>query len=145
MTTTEKETEEIKTMRLCPKCYSLSRVGGYCSCGGFKRLSFNDLEENEKKMFYQGYHLAQEQAVREYKKDKERLDFLDRCNRALNKHYGTNYGWKLILNHNVTRLMSERGIDAIDLNDAEGGNVKSESCREAIDKQMDLLTPPTKE
>lgn len=27
------------------------------------------------------------------KRDKERLDFLDRCNAALNERYGTSYGW----------------------------------------------------
>lgn len=79
------------------------------------------------------------QAVEELKKDKERLDFLDRCNLALNDHYGTNYGWKLILNHNVTRLMSEGGLNMIDLHDSEGSNKKLKSCRDAIDE---FLTPP---
>ena len=76
-----------------------------------------------------------EEAVEEYKKDRERLDFLDKCNQQLNKVYGTDYGWELILTHNVTRLM--RGYGEIDLNDQKGGNDKGKSCRDAIDKQMD--------
>lgn len=82
-----------------------------------------------------------DEMVGEARRDKERLDFLDRCNLALNDHYQTNYGWKLILNHNVTRLMSERGLDFIDLHDSEGGNKKFKSCREAIDEA--LTQPPT--
>ena len=74
-----------------------------------------------------------EEVVEELRRDKERLDFLDSCNLTLNDHYQTNYGWKLILNHNVTRLMSERGLDFIDLHDSEGGNEKFKSCRDAID------------
>lgn len=70
----------------------------------------------------------------EARKDTNRLDFLDRCNRALNGRYGTNYGWKLIRNHNVNRLMSE-GME-IDLHDSEGGTAKLPSCRAAIDAQM---------
>lgn len=72
------------------------------------------------------------------RRDKARLDFLDRCNARLNAHYGTNYGWGLILNHNVTRLMlaPPRGEMAVDLNDAVGGNAKLPSCRDAIDRQM---------
>ena len=77
--------------------------------------------------------------VAELRADKARLDFLDACNRALNQRYGTNYGWELILSHNVTRLMlgefhagEPRGLD---LNDACGGNAKLPSCRAAIDKR----------
>jgi hypothetical protein len=74
-------------------------------------------------------------AVRdEMVEDKKRLDFLDECNRRLNEQYRTNYGWELILNHNVTRLMSDHL--EIDLNDAKGGNDKLPSCRDAIDKKM---------
>jgi hypothetical protein len=71
------------------------------------------------------------------KRDKERLDFLDRCNAALNERYGTNYGWELILNHNVTRLMLGRLV--VDLNDAAGGNAKLPSCRAAIDARIKSL------
>lgn len=80
------------------------------------------------------------QQVEEAVKDKQRLDFLDECNRRLNDYYGTNYGWELILNHNVTRLMSG-SLQRIDLNDAAGGNAKLASCRAAIDKQMKALIP----
>lgn len=76
--------------------------------------------------------------------DKARLDFLDRCNAALNAHYGTNYGWELILSHNITRLLlgefwagEPRGLD---LNDAAGGHAKLPSCRAAIDAKMPKRT-----
>ncbi|MCP4564020.1 MAG: hypothetical protein GY873_30330 [Bosea sp.] len=73
----------------------------------------------------------------ERQRDSERLDFLDRCNAALNARYGTHYGWELILNHNITRLML--GRDAVDLNDAAGGKAKLPSCRAAIDARMTSL------
>jgi hypothetical protein len=100
------------------------------SLGDYKRYLLKILEAKDAEI---------EKKVEELKKDKERLDFLDRCNLALNDHYKTNYGWKLILNHNVTRLMSEGSLKWVDLNDAEGGNDKHKSCRDAIDK---YLTPP---
>jgi hypothetical protein len=68
--------------------------------------------------------------------DRARLDFLDACNRRLNERYGTNYGWKLILNHNVTRLMLNDHQMSVDLHDSEGGNRKLPSCRDAIDERM---------
>lgn len=75
----------------------------------------------------------EQQARIEGEKDKNRLDFLDKCNQMLNAHYKTDYGWKLVLSHNVTRLMVEHRLNDIDLNDAEGGNGKLKSCRDAID------------
>lgn len=81
---------------------------------------------------------AAEAELAALKRDKERLDFLDRCNAALNERYGTSYGWELILNHNVTRLML--GRLAVDLNDAVGGNAALPSCREAIDARMKSLS-----
>lgn len=79
------------------------------------------------------------QRVREEKdKDKQRLDFLDKCNQALNKKYGTNYGWELIINQNITRSMV-KSIADIDLNDARGGNGKLKSCRDAIDKVINSI------
>lgn len=74
----------------------------------------------------------------EVEKDKERLDFLDECNHRLNEYHGTNYGWELILNHNVTRLLSGN-LNRIDLNDANGSKDKSKSCREAIDKALSIV------
>lgn len=68
-----------------------------------------------------------EKAVAE---DKERLDFLDRLNIALNEKYGTDYGWELVVTHLVNRLMSG-DINRINLNDAKAHGFKS--CREAID------------
>lgn len=90
--------------------------------------------------FEEKFASTRTKALEEGREDKERLDFLDRCNLALNKKYGTNYGWKLIINHNITRLMSERGTDDIDLNDANGGNDKLKSCRDAIDQQINAFT-----
>jgi hypothetical protein len=64
--------------------------------------------------------------------DKDRLDFLDRCNARLNAKYGTTYRWKLILNHNVNRLFI--GDLAVDLNDQAPDGLPS--CREAIDAEI---------
>jgi hypothetical protein len=64
--------------------------------------------------------------------DTARLDFLDEMNRRLNASYGTTYRWKLIVNHNVNRLML--GQMAVDLNDSEARGLPS--CREAIDEAM---------
>jgi hypothetical protein len=66
------------------------------------------------------------------KEDAARLDFLDGCNARLNASYGTHYGWKLVLNHNVNRLVL--GDMKVDLHDSEGGNDKLPSCRLAIDE-----------
>lgn len=71
------------------------------------------------------------------REDAERLDFLDRMNASLNAHYGTNYGWRLVLSHQITRLMSgeHRGgfVGDIDLNDQDGSQDGASSCRDAID------------
>ncbi|MBD8909684.1 hypothetical protein [Methylorubrum zatmanii] len=66
------------------------------------------------------------------REDAARLDFLDGCNARLNASYGTHYGWKLVLNHNVNRLLL--GDMKVDLHDSEGGNEKLPSCRLAIDE-----------
>lgn len=73
--------------------------------------------------------------------DGQRLDFLDRCNAALNRHYGTNYGWKLIRSPNVVRLMSQAStasgyLSDIDLHDSDGSVNKHKSCRDAIDQAL---------
>lgn len=64
--------------------------------------------------------------------DKARLDYLDRCNAALNAAYGTTYRWKMIQSHNVNRLMI--GDFAVDLHDSEANGLPS--CRDAIDERM---------
>lgn len=85
----------------------------------------------------------------EAERDTARLDALDRANAALNRHYGTNYGWRLILSPNIVRLMrdgrsSQSGyLTDIDLNDTEGGHAKLKSCRQALDAL--LSQPETKE
>lgn len=67
--------------------------------------------------------------------DTARLDFLDRMNATLNAHYGTNYRWKLVLSHNITRLMVGKHwggyVGDVDLNDANHDGLSS--CRDAID------------
>ncbi len=70
--------------------------------------------------------------VERLRADKARLDFLDEANTRLNAKYGTTYRWKLIMNHNVNRLMI--GHLDVDLNDAEPHALKS--CRDAIDEKM---------
>lgn len=65
-------------------------------------------------------------------RDTARLDFLDTCNARLNDRYGTSYKWKLILNHNVNRLMLEdMNVDLADM-DVNG----KASCRGAIDEEI---------
>lgn len=71
------------------------------------------------------------------KKDKERLDFLERCHDLLNEKYKTDWGWEVIINHNVVRLMSEKNIHWVDTNDTAGGHVRIKTCRLAIDKKID--------
>ena len=66
--------------------------------------------------------------------DKTRLDFLDECNAALNARSGTVYGWAMVMNHNVNRLMTERHHLAIDLHDSKAHGAPS--CRWAIDAEM---------
>lgn len=67
--------------------------------------------------------------------DRERLDWLDGLNAALNGHYGTTYGWKLVLSPNIVRLMTGPAgpgrVADIDLHDSEARGATS--CREAID------------
>lgn len=47
-----------KKYRLCPACYELSEGPGYCQCGGFKRLDFDDLKPEEKKIWEHGFETA---------------------------------------------------------------------------------------
>ena len=70
--------------------------------------------------------------VEEARADKARLDFLDECNARLNTHHGTTYGWEMVMNHDVNRLMT--GHLAVDLNDAKAHGFKS--CRGAIDEEI---------
>lgn len=65
--------------------------------------------------------------------DKARLDWFDHLNQALNQHYGTTYRWKVIINHNITRLMLN-DLKTVDMSDAEPFGLPS--CREAIDAAM---------
>ena len=69
------------------------------------------------------------------KKDSARLDYLDSLNDILNKHYKTNYGFKLHCSHNVIRIFSQ-SVNHIDLNDANSGIDKYTKVREAIDNVM---------
>ncbi|GLT03069.1 hypothetical protein GCM10007897_45120 [Sphingobium jiangsuense] len=70
------------------------------------------------------------------REDKLRLDFLDLCNARLNARYGTKYQWRLILNHNVSRLML--GSQEVDLDDSIANGLPS--CRLAIDEQISAAT-----
>lgn len=72
--------------------------------------------------------------IRALEADKARLDFLDECNAALNARSGTAYGWAMVMNHNVNRLMTERHHLAVDLHDSKAHGAPS--CRDAIDAEM---------
>jgi hypothetical protein len=65
--------------------------------------------------------------------DTARLDYLDALNSSLNAHYGTNYNWQMVVNHNVNRVMFNfpRGADLSDIHPNGHG-----SCRQAIDQRM---------
>ncbi|MEO1361120.1 MAG: hypothetical protein AAFU81_12330, partial [Pseudomonadota bacterium] len=72
--------------------------------------------------------------LEELRADKARLDFLDEANHRLNEQAGSKYGWEIIFNHNVNRLMIANSRLAVDLNDARAYGYKS--CRDAIDVKM---------
>lgn len=78
------------------------------------------------------YVLEIERRLAKALKDSERLDFLDSLNLRLNARYGSRYSWKMVINHNVNRLMA--GDMKIDLSDAEANGLPS--CRGAIDVEM---------
>lgn len=83
--------------------------------------------------------------VRELAADKARLDYLDRCNRAMNAAYGNLYGWKLIQSANVTRLLLHTIKDGVDLNDANAVGCYPTgllSIRQAIDQAAVTRTGP---
>lgn len=69
-------------------------------------------------------------ALERAEKDTARLDWLDSANARLNAHYGTHYKWRLVLNHNVARLML--GDMKVDLHDTDANGLPS--CRDAIDE-----------
>lgn len=66
-------------------------------------------------------------------KDKSRLDWFDGMNKALNAHYGTEYRWKVVVNHNVNRIYLN-SLRIIDMNDQDCHGLPS--CRDAIDAAM---------
>lgn len=76
----------------------------------------------------------------ELQRDCDRLNFLDECNRKLNRECGTVYGWEMILSRNVTRLMLESPyvseVAGVDLNDSAVGKA---TCREVIDEAMERI------
>jgi len=71
------------------------------------------------------------------RKDKARLDRLDQLNSALNAKYGTTYRWRVIVNHNINRLML--GHLQIDLNDQDCNGLPF--CRDALDTIMPGASP----
>ncbi len=81
--------------------------------------------------------LAVERALAEsaatHKADKERLDYLDRMNEALNAHHGSRYGWQFVATGMVNRLFAG-SVNRLDLNDQDGRNNQASSVRHAIDK-----------
>lgn len=89
-------------------------------------------EEHPSAQDYRNRAERAEAECAELRADKARLDYLDRCNAALNARYGTTYRWKLIQSHNVNRLMI--GDFAVDLHDSQPRGLPS--CRDAIDERM---------
>lgn len=66
--------------------------------------------------------------------DKRRLDFFDEANQRLNARYGTTYRWKVVINHNVNRLLLGQVGEGVDLEDSQPNGHRS--CRLAIDEAM---------
>lgn len=64
--------------------------------------------------------------------DSKRLNFLEMHRIALNTRYQTDYGWKFIANHNVTRVFC-CDVNTLDLYDAHPG---SGDIRSVIDKAI---------
>jgi hypothetical protein len=86
-------------------------------------------------------YIDAQKSHRELQEDKARLDFLESAHIALNNLYNTNYGWELIINHNIVRFMAGHSYPrdsypGIDLHDSKGGCAKLQTCREAIDKHL---------
>lgn len=50
--------------------------------------------------------------------DKRRLDYLDECNRRLNAHCRTLYGWRLFQSDNVNKLMLDTRREEVALKDS---------------------------
>ena len=68
--------------------------------------------------------------------DTRRLDWMEERRRALNNHYGTVYGWKLVQSNNVTRLMLPNF--EVDLHDsAVTRTAGGTDVRAAIDAAME--------
>ncbi len=103
---------------------------------------YADRKQKVKAFISQAILSAEEEAREKFGKDTERLDFLDKLNKGLNDHYGTNYGWEMVINHNVNRIFSG-SVNDLDLNDATANGYKS--CREAIDKAKKSLSLPDQE
>lgn len=61
-----------KKYRLCPECYEIFEEPGYCRCGGFKRLDFDDLKPEEKKMWEHGFETAKRLILEEGDKMKRK-------------------------------------------------------------------------
>ncbi len=101
-------------------------------------LSTHDYATQDRFIYILDQALAQNEAevLERVGKDTERLDFLDRQNQILNEFHKTEYGWELIINNNVNRLMAGN-VNRVDLNDSKAHGVKS--CREAIDEKMNQL------
>ena len=66
--------------------------------------------------------------------DTYRLNFLDYLNTNLNNKSGSEYGWEMVVNHNVNRIYA-KSTDSIDLRDSCAHGTKS--CRDAIDKHIE--------
>lgn len=75
--------EEIsKKLRLCPECWTLSEGAGYCDCGGFKRLDFNDLPEEEKRAWVDGFERGESHSVQEAKAEGYQECLTELCKKA---------------------------------------------------------------
>lgn len=97
--TVEKWEEISKKLRLCPECWTLSEGTGYCDCGGFKRLDFNDLPEEEKRAWVDGFERGESHSVQEAKEemiDDFKMRFVDGYDR-LYKETGGNIRHELEL------------------------------------------------
>lgn len=69
----------------------------------------------------------------ELRADRDRLNWLESRRLGLNKHYGTNYGWRFVASCNVNRLFV-CDTNTIDLHDSEAAASGGTDIRAAIDR-----------
>jgi hypothetical protein len=72
---------------------------------------------------------------RELRKDRERLDWLEARRQALNRFYRTQYGWRVVLSHNVVRAVVS--LNDLDVHDSEPNGPDLRAAIDAVREAKD--------